>query len=215
MAKANSSVKIFSLELSDGIFVNNELTKGLENVWPVKASALNIPVKNEVCDFAYSFGVLHHTPDPDQGVREISRLLKKKAPIFLYLYEDHLENWFKCWAVKIIRLLRIITTRFPATLSYAISFLASPFVAFLFGYPARILSIFEPMKDFAQKIPFNFVTHPLSLSGDLYDRFTAPIEKRYSRCGACDLLAKNGFSDIKIDRIKSKAGWVVWGYKNA
>src|SRR3990167_7413472 len=28
MAKANSSVKIFSLGLSDGIFVNNELTKG-------------------------------------------------------------------------------------------------------------------------------------------------------------------------------------------
>ena len=86
MAKNNPLVKIVSLEISAGVYKNRQLTSGLENVWIIRGSALNIPIADATFDFAYSFGVLHHTTDPAQGVREIARVIKKMRPhIFIFM----------------------------------------------------------------------------------------------------------------------------------
>jgi hypothetical protein len=63
-------------------------------------------------------------------------------------------------------------------------------------------------------MPFNFAGTPFSLSGDLYDRFSVPIEYRFSRSELYDLFEKFGFFNIAITRLKNSAGWVAWGYKS-
>jgi len=214
MAKAHPLVNILSMDISDGIFRAKEIVHGLKNTFMIKGSVLDIPIKDNILDFAYSYGVLHHTPDPGHGVRELARILKRNAPLFLYLYEDHSENHIKYYTLKIIRIFRKITARIHPRILYIISFLSSPFTVILFTYPAKILNKFKITKSLSEKIPFNFGTHPFSLVGDLYDRFSAPIEHRFSRKEIFDLLGRNGFSDIKIDRLKSRAGWVAWGYKH-
>lgn len=213
MAKKNPSVKIFSLEISDGVFAIKKLTRGLNNVWVIKGSALNIPLADNALDFAYSFGVLHHTPDPESAVREIFRVVKKSAPVYLYLYEDHSENRVKCTFLKIIKLLRIITVRLPEKFLYSLSFLASPFVIILFTLPSMFLKKFRITQPLSERIPFNFGRSLFSLTGDLYDRFGAPIEHRFSRKEIFDLLNRNGFANISVTRMRSAAGWVTWGYK--
>jgi len=213
MAKGNPSVKIISMDMSDGVYTNLKLNRNLSNVYIVRGSVLDIPFKEGVFDFAYSFGVLHHTPNPQKGVSEINRILKNKSPAFLYLYEDHSENRVKYAAVKIINLLRGITTRIPPKILYALSLIASPFIFIFFSCPAKILSIFKSTKKIAEKIPFNFGTSLFSLRGDLYDRFGAPIEYRYSRREVYDMLNKYSIFNINITRLKATAGWVVWGYK--
>ena len=45
-----------------------------------------LPYKNEFFDTAYSFGVLHHTPDIDDCVDEIHRVLKKGGVFTIGLY---------------------------------------------------------------------------------------------------------------------------------
>lgn len=214
MAKKNPSVRIASLDISDGIYKAGEFTSGLKNAWIIKGSALEIPIKDNTFDFAYSFGVLHHTPDPERGIKETARIIKKGAPVFLYLYEDHSDNIIKYLAIKIITFIRKITTRIPPKMMYVISCLASPFVVLLFTYPSKIFKKFKATQNLANKMPFNFGTHPFSVADDLYDRFSAPIEYRFSKKEIFDLLSKNGFVDIQIEKFKDKAGWVSWGKKS-
>ncbi len=213
MAKNNPAVKIISLDISEGACKTKELTSGLGNVWVVRGCALNMPISDNTLDFAYSFGVLHHTPDPDRGIKEIARVIRKDSPAYLYVYEDHSENYIKYLALKLVKALRTITTRIPSKALYILSFLASPFIIIFFTYPSRFFKRFKSTQGLSERIPFNFGTHLFSLTGDLYDRFGAPIEHRFSRQEIFNLLKRNGFVNISIDRMKSTAGWVVWGYK--
>lgn len=213
MAKNNPLVKIISLDISEGVYRTKKLTSDLSNVWVIKGSALSIPIADNSLDFAYSFGVLHHTPDPDSAVREIARVIKKSAPAYLYLYEDHSENRIKYLLLKFVKALRIITTKLPSKVLYGLSFLASPFVVMVFTLPYRALSRFTVTRALSEKIPFNFGTNLFSLTGDIYDRFGAPIERRFGRDETFKLLNRNGFSGISICRMKATAGWVASGYK--
>lgn len=214
MARDNPEVKILGFDMSGGVFKTKEITGGLSNVWLMQASALGIPLKDDLFDFAYSYGVLHHTPDPEGALREIRRVLKKEAPVFLYLYEDHSDNPVKYFILKIVNILRRVTTKMPVKLLYYFSYLVSPFAVIFFTFPAKLFAKFNRAGTFSKKIPFNYGTHLFSLAADLYDRFGAPIEHRFSKKNIFHLLNNNGFIKINICKIKSKAGWVAWGYKN-
>jgi SAM-dependent methyltransferase len=213
MAKENPKIRLISIDISDGIFKTRERTKSLGNVFHVKCSALDLPVKDSMCDFAYSFGVLHHTPDPKKGLSEIARVLKNGSTAYLYLYEDHSENILKFIAVKIVSLVRMITTRIPHRILYALAWLASPFVYIAFTLPCKILKRFGSTSSIAANMPFNFGSGLFSLQGDLYDRLGAPVEFRFSRQAVIDMFTECGFLNIKITRLRDTAGWVVWGQK--
>jgi ubiquinone/menaquinone biosynthesis C-methylase UbiE len=213
MAKNNPSVKIISMDISDGIYTNLKLNRGLSNVCIVKGSVLHMPFKEGVFDFAYSFGVLHHTPDPRKGLLEVTRTIKHGSPVFLYLYEDHSENTVKFIAIKIINIIRRFTTKMPPRLIYFLSLVASPFIFIFFSTPARIFNRCKYTKKFAEKIPFNFGTSLFSLTGDLYDRFGAPIEHRFSRKEIKDMFGGCNLPEANITKLKATAGWVAWGYK--
>lgn len=213
MAKNYPSVKIVSIDLSDGVYRAKELTSALENVQIIKCSILDTPIKGNIFDFAYSFGVLHHTSDPKKGLLEITRILKKNSPVFLYLYEDHSENLVKYIAVKLVAKLRTITVRIPAKIIYALSWVCSPIVFITFSFPSKILKMFKPTQDFAKKMPFNFGRGPFSLRGDLYDRFSIPIEHRFSKQEVYDLFSECGFYNVRITRLNDSSGWVAWGHK--
>ena len=213
MAKNNPSVMIVSIDLSEGVYRTRELTSKLENVQIIKCSILDAPIKGDIFDFAYSFGVLHHTNNPRKGLLEIARILKKNSPAFLYLYEDHSENTVKYIAVKLIAKLRSITVRIPSKIIYALSWICSPLVFIVFSFPAKILRKFKPMQHFAKKMPFNFGTGLFSLRGDLYDRFSAPIERRFKKQEVCNLFTECGFWNVGITRLNDSPGWVAWGYK--
>lgn len=209
----NPAIRMVSLEMSDGIYMAKTVAASLKNASFIKGSILDMPLKNCIFDFAYSFGALHHTPDPEKGISEINRIIKSGAPAFLYLYEDHSDNFIKFASIKAIAVLRKITTKIPPGCLYEICRFFSPFIVIFFTYPSKIMMRFKATKNLADKVPFNFGTHLFSVSGDLFDRFSAPIERRFSRKEALDLLIRNGFVNNRIGKIKSKAGWVVWGYK--
>ena len=70
----------------------------------IQADALNLPLKKECIDFAYSIGVLHHTPSPENGILEAFRVIKpggelavsvySKKVIILFLQLIYGENFF-------------------------------------------------------------------------------------------------------------------------
>jgi len=213
MAKNNPSVRIVSLDLSDGVYSCKGLTSAFRNVMIIKSSVLDTPIKDDIFDFAYCYGVLHHTSDPTRGLREIRRILKKDAPVFLYLYEDHSDNAIKYFGVKIVTLIRKITIRIPTRLLYFISCLVSPFIVLVFSYPAKLFRRFKLTYGLYEKMPFNFGNGLFSLRGDIFDRLGTPIEHRFSKKEVVIMLSSCGFYNVSITKLKDTAGLVVWGYK--
>jgi ubiquinone/menaquinone biosynthesis C-methylase UbiE len=68
--------------------------------------ANNLSFSNEVFNYAYSWGVLHHSPNLEQSIAEIMRTLKRGGDYGIMLYNRHsilhfymtefLEGWLHC-----------------------------------------------------------------------------------------------------------------------
>ena len=53
------------------------------------ADAEQLPFKTDSFDLAYSWGVLHHTPDTEQAIKEVYRVTKPGGEICIMLYHRH------------------------------------------------------------------------------------------------------------------------------
>lgn len=50
------------------------------------ASVASMPFPNQTFDFAVCSGVVHHTPDPEQTVRELARVIKPQGRLYISVY---------------------------------------------------------------------------------------------------------------------------------
>lgn len=61
------------------------------------ADAENLPFPDNSFDLAYSFGVLHHTPDTEKAIRELIRVVKPGGEIKVMLYNRRSVYVFNRW----------------------------------------------------------------------------------------------------------------------
>lgn len=213
MAARHPSTEIVAIDISEGVYTAVRFSKGLKNVHIIRSSSLKLPFRDRAFDYCYSFGVIHHTPDPARCFDEAYRVLRRGGKTFLYLYEDHADNMWKRYPIKIVTAIRKVSSRIDKRLLYLLSVLASPVVFLSFTVPAKILQRFDKTRKLADHIPFNFGTGPFSLRGDIYDRFGAPIELRFNKGTLGDMLARSGFTGMRYTRLKTSAGLVSWAQK--
>src|SRR5262249_34868916 len=63
----------------------------------VQADGRSLPFEDGDFDYVYSFGVLHHSPDLGQSLREMMRVLKPGGEFGLMLYHRH--SFYYYWRV--------------------------------------------------------------------------------------------------------------------
>ncbi len=68
-----------------------------------RGNALELDFGDEEFDFVYSLGVIHHTPNPQQAIDEVFRVLKPGGQAKIILYR---RNSLKVGAAKFLRLLQ-------------------------------------------------------------------------------------------------------------
>ena len=61
------------------------------------ADAENLPFSDESFDFAYSWGVLHHTPDTFRAVREAIRVTRAGGRVCVMMYARHSWVSYALW----------------------------------------------------------------------------------------------------------------------
>jgi hypothetical protein len=115
-------------------------------------------------------------------------------------------------ALRAVNRLRAFTTRLPPRALFRACQLASPLVYATFTVPHRVLRNVPGLRSAASALPYRHGQRPFGLAGDLYDRFSAPVELRFSREGAAALLGDAGLVDI---RTGYERGWVAVGRKPA
>jgi SAM-dependent methyltransferase len=195
------------VELSaGGIAATAARISALPNASLVRGNVLALPFAGGAFDGAYSYGVVHHTVDPEGAVREIARVLKPGATLLLYVYEDFSARSIGARvmlsATNSVR--GAVAAMSPAGIRRFCTLIA-PLVYATCTWPSRHFA-------FARQFPYPATQNPTlrSLVPDLYDRFAAPIEKRYSEAGARRLAEQAG---CRVRRSAFLRGWAVWAEK--
>ena len=204
--------QLVAVELSEhGAEQARSRTRGCRDVLVMRGDLERLPLRDAAFDFVYSYGVLHHLPHPEQGFRELIRVLRPGGLLAIYVYEDFAtRSGGERMALALIGAVRRLTVRLPLPLLYRLCWLASPIVFLALTVPARLLSRWRMTAALGQRIPFRHGRSLFGLTGDLFDRFSAPIEQRYRRERLEEWFAEARLRDVHI---LPHRGWLAFGLK--
>ena len=101
--------RVVGVDLSDAVEKAAALCDDLPNVQILQADLLRLPLAEAQFDFAFSIGVLHHSPDPRRAFAELARRVKPGGRLAVWLYRRNTppQEWLNSG-------LRTLTTRLPA-----------------------------------------------------------------------------------------------------
>lgn len=203
--------RMIGIDISDSIKVTRDNTKETGRIHVAQADAYKLPFKDGTFDFSYSFGVLHHLPEPETGFKLLCSKVKSGGYVIIYLYEDFSERTgIERFLLKAVNSLRIITTRMPPGLLYFLCIVFSPLVWLFCCAPYQIFKRIQITKKFASRIPFRHTVRLDCIISDLYDRFSPPIEMRYNEDEVRKWFERAGFNGVSVTNYR---GWVAWGKK--
>ena len=200
--------RVVAIDFSRAIDQAAANTAEAGNVDCVQADLLALPLADGAFDFAYSLGVLHHLDRTEQALARLVRTLKPGGRLRIYLYWKR-HGW-KGRLLDAVTVARRVTTRMPFPVLRAFCRVLS---YGLFGgvvLPYRALSTagvrgIEEWPLFVySKYPFNV------LYNDQFDRFSAPIEKRYDPDEVRALLERAGLVNVTV---RPCFGWLADGIK--
>ncbi|MBK9153310.1 MAG: methyltransferase domain-containing protein [Chloracidobacterium sp.] len=84
--------EVVGIDLGDGVRSAFALTRHLPNVHIVQCDIFKLPFKR-VFDYAFSVGVLHHTPDPKGAFVSLAGKVKKGGHISAWIYGAENNEW--------------------------------------------------------------------------------------------------------------------------
>jgi SAM-dependent methyltransferase len=177
------------------------------------ASVSALPFAPGSMDFGYSLGVLHHAPDPSDGLRGCVAALRPGAPFLLYLYYrfDNKPFWYRrLWQAS--DLLRAVICRLPRSARFLVSDLAAALIYWPMARAARLL----------ERIGLPVALFPLSyyrdrtfyvMRNDALDRFGTRLERRFTRDEMRAMMTQSGLERIVFN--DHAPFWCGLGYKAA
>ncbi len=80
---------IIAMDLSDSVFNAQKNNKYKDKVFFVQGDVGKLPFRDNIFDYVYSEGVIHHSPNPRVSFNELSRVNRGKLYIWVYLKMSH------------------------------------------------------------------------------------------------------------------------------
>jgi SAM-dependent methyltransferase len=178
----------------------------------VQADLLHLPVAGGSLDLVCCLGVLHHVEDTAGGLRQLVGAVRPGGWILIFLYHDPSEmGWIRGAFLRLVTAARRITTRLPHGLLHGLTWVLAAGLFLLYVGPLRLITripVFAKLRG----LPLGqYTDYPFRvLWNDQFDRFSAPLEKRYRRADVEALLRGAGLIDI---RVLGGYGWRAAGKK--
>ena len=154
---------------------------------------------------------MHHVPEIERALTEISRVLKPNSPFLIYLYYSF-ENqplWFR-YIWQFSNSIRIIISKLP----YKTKVVICELIALIIYYPLAKISKFLSLIGIkTENIPLSYYKNKsfYTMRTDALDRFGTSYERRYSKIQIKKLLEDNGFKTVKFSNVKPY--WCAICYK--
>ena len=188
-------------------------TRELDNVYLAQADIYNLPFSKDSFDFVYSIGVLHHLPEPELGFQSLVRLVKPKGAVFIWVYSNQRK-----WTIRILELVRKITTRIPFSVLKFICFLVAFIDYYLLICPFRLLRKNRHIEKYLEQFLFPRIClywqYPFQVNfADWFDRFSAPVRFYYGSDEIKAWFERVGLRNIIISPT-GYYGWRAYGEKD-
>ncbi|HSE19116.1 MAG TPA: methyltransferase domain-containing protein [Pyrinomonadaceae bacterium] len=208
---AKYGAEVWAIDLGPAVEVARRNTQS-RNVHVVQADLHNPPFALESFDFIYSFGVLHHLPNPEAAFQNLLRFLKPGGVVQIYLYWKPEQRPIKAAMLSGITAARRLTTRLPHGAVYALAYPTAMAAFTFFVWPYRILRRVPLFNRVAEEIPLKqYANLPFRVCvNDQLDRFSAPIENRYTRQDVHNWLAR---ASLEAPSVGENFGWIASGRK--
>jgi 2-polyprenyl-3-methyl-5-hydroxy-6-metoxy-1,4-benzoquinol methylase/uncharacterized protein YbaR (Trm112 family) len=204
--------EVWAIDLGPAVEVANRNTASVGLAQVVQADLHKPPFALESFDFIYSIGVLHHLPDPEEAFKNLLRFLKPGGEIQIYLYWKPERQPIKSLLLSGITAARQVTTRLPHSAVYALAYPSAIAAFMFFVWPYRMMKQVAPLKGLAEDLPMKqYASFPFRVCvNDQLDRFSAPIENRYTKSDVEEWLKRAG---LKSPQVGASYGWVATGTK--
>lgn len=204
---------VVGLDATDAVDAAQDNLGDRENVLFVQGDIFRSPFRNHCFDFGYSIGVLHHTPDPEECFRILTKAVRPPGKIGLSLYEISLyvrpnRNSLKVstlellWALNMWRceVFRSVTTRIP---SQAFLIYCKTVIPVL-----HVLNKIPVLRYFRYLLPSTCYRHlPVIWSMvDTHDTYATKIVHQYRGKDVFQWFLREGMSNIILRN--GRAGWV-------
>ena len=178
MAQRHAAIRFVGIDLAGGVRRAALKAHHIPNVRYVQGNLLSPPLAKHAFDFAYSFGVLHHTREPRTAFLALVERLRPGGRITLFVYKDFSDLPLKKILLAPVTLARRLSTRLTAPALRALAWCGAPVVFALLTLPARLLRAVGLMR-LARHIPYGTFPGVRGIAASLEDRFGAPYEHRF------------------------------------
>jgi SAM-dependent methyltransferase/uncharacterized protein YbaR (Trm112 family) len=210
---AKYGAEVIGIDLSKAIDVAYRNNRANTRAHFIQADLTNLPLRYESFDMVYSIGVLHYTPEPESGFKELLKFVKPDGRILIYVYHklDEAPRWHQGLLALVTTARRVTThTPMPVLKTFCTAVAALSYAGLI--SPARILKKSAGLRGLAKNIPLHaYSEYPFyMIYTDTFDRFSPPLEQRYNRDEVLSWFTGNGLSDINI---LGGSGWRVSGTK--
>jgi SAM-dependent methyltransferase len=180
-----------------------------ENVDFLQADIFNLPFRRETFDLVYSWGVLHHTPDPPAAFRELPPLVRPGGKLMTMIYANYNKPY-----LAVTGFYRRLTTRLPKRMLLRLSYIAVPLY-----YVAKIPLIGPLITRILVPVSVRPPTHRWRVGNtfDLYSpkyAFTydhVAVHQWYEQAGLAQIRPVAPNSGVSYIATKPPIGALDWG----
>lgn len=125
---SGTGAEVVGVDLSLAVEVAQENVSHQPACHIVQADLMNLPFRPGTFDFAFSIGVLHHTPSTKQAFLQLTRVLKRSGEIAIWVYPRHrLKDAFELFPERVNEVLALdVNYRISARASRWVRGLAGP-----------------------------------------------------------------------------------------
>lgn len=164
----------FGTDLGETVEVAYELTKDQSNVCIVQADIYAMPFRGAF-DLAYSIGVLHHLPKPQEGFSRLPQVLKRGGQMLIWVYNRR----GNARAIYFYEPLRAVLKHLPKPMLLWLCY-PPAFAVHLLNYLTLFLKAVQ-LTWLAQRVPFSYYANfPFNMKlNDAFDVLATPKSNYY------------------------------------
>jgi SAM-dependent methyltransferase/uncharacterized protein YbaR (Trm112 family) len=173
---AKYGAEVVALDLSDAVEAARDNLASFALAHVVQGDVYRPPLQRKF-DFVFSIGVLHHLPNPEDGFRALTALLRPGDEIFVWVYGR--EN--RAFKTKVMERIHAITKHLPHKVLYVLCV----FPALLYH---SVNLLYKALKrvgltGLAEKLPFKYYANfPFRVKhADAFDFLSTQVNNYYSR----------------------------------
>ncbi len=213
LVASEHGAEVVGIDLSGGVEIAYRNTAGRPNCHVVQANIYDRPLRNECFDVVWSFGVLHHMPDPAAGFRTLVDFARPDAgliAIWVYGY----RGMSFTYRLSHMRGLHSLTRTMSGAARLRASRAVAAVLSGLYWEPLRMLRGLG-LGTMVNRLPLkDYVDHGFRARvAGVHDRLSTPITHFHDRDELLEWLARARLIDVRVEDT-DRRGWRAAGRRS-